>query len=68
MEMFRVWDNDMRRSIPVAGREARMAITDKGSRNTKKVAGKSLKEKRLEKRTKRFAAESMAELSEDRRF
>ena len=45
-----------------------MAITDKGSRNTKKVAGKSLKEKRLEKRTKRFAAESMAELSEDRRF
>jgi hypothetical protein len=66
--MFRVWDNDMWRSIPVAGREALMATKDKSSGNTKKVAGKSLEEKRLEKRTKRFAAESMAELSEDRRF
>lgn len=64
----RVWDNDMWRSIPVAGREALMATKDKGSRNTKEVAAKRGNEARREMRAKRLAAESMANQSEGRRF
>jgi hypothetical protein len=37
----------------VAHREVLMANKDKGGRSTKKVAGKSLKEKRLAKQAKR---------------
>lgn len=40
-------------TVSVAGREAPMGTKDRGGRNTKKVAGKSLKEKRLAKKTKR---------------
>ena len=54
--------------IPVAGREALMATKGEGSRNTKKVAAKSHNKERVEMRTKRFAAESMANQSEDRNF
>jgi len=63
-----VCDNDIWRSFPVAGREVLMATKDKGSRNTKKVAAKGLKEKRLEKRAKRSAAESAANQSVERAF
>jgi hypothetical protein len=45
-----------------------MATKDKGSRNTEKVAAKSRNKERIEMRTKRFAAESMASQSEDRAF
>lgn len=43
-----------------------MATKDMGSRNTEKVAAKGLKEKRLEKKTKRSAADSMTNRSVDR--
>lgn len=45
-----------------------MATKDKGSRSTEKVAAKSRNKERVEMRTKRFAAESMANQSEDRPF
>jgi len=45
-----------------------MATKDNGSRNTEKVAAKSHNKERVEMRTKRFAAESMANQSEDRPF
>ena len=45
-----------------------MGTKDKGSRNTKKVAAKGLKEKRLDKKAKRSAAESTANHSVDRAF
>ena len=45
-----------------------MATKDKGGTNTEKVATKSLQEARLETRTKRLAAESMASQSENRAF
>lgn len=37
--------------------EATMANKDKGGRNTKSVAARNLKEKRLDKKAKRTAAE-----------
>ena len=46
------WDQA---TVGVAGREAVMANKDKGGRSTKKVATKSLKEKRAEKRAKKTA-------------
>ena len=45
-----------------------MVTKDNGSRNTEKVAAKSHNKERVEMRTKRFAAESMANQSEDRPF
>lgn len=45
-----------------------MAIKDKGSRNTEKVAAKSRNKELVEMRAKTFAAESMAKQSEDRAF
>ena len=40
-------------AISAVDREVLMANKDKGGRSTKKVAGKSLKEKRLAKQAKR---------------
>ena len=45
-----------------------MATKDDGSRNTEKVAAKSRNRERVAMRAKRFAAESMANQSEDRNF
>ena len=45
-----------------------MATKDKRSTDGGKVAAKSRTEERLAMRTKRFAAESMANDSEDRNF
>jgi len=55
-------------AILVARREALMATKNKGGRSTKKVAAKSLKEKRLDKKSKRAANESKANRSVDRTF
>jgi len=55
-------------TISVAGREAFMANKDKGSRSTKKVAGKSLKEKRLAKQAKRDSHEATSNQSLDKTF
>ena len=43
-------------TVGVAGREAVMANKDKGGKPQKKVATKSLKEKRAEKRAKRASS------------
>lgn len=51
-----------------AGREELMGNKDKGSRNTKKVAAKSLKQKRLEKKAKRTTSESKSNQSVDKAF
>ena len=45
-----------------------MATKNKGGRSTKKVAAKSLKEKRLDKKSKRAANESKGNRSVDRAF
>lgn len=45
-----------------------MATKNKGDRNPKEVAAKDPDEQRLQKRTKRSAAEDMAQQSEDRAF
>ena len=45
-----------------------MGTKDKGSRSTKKVAARSLKEKRLDKKAKKSASESKANQSVDRAF
>ena len=55
-------------AILVARREALMATKNKGGRSSKKVAAKSLKEKRLDKKLKRDASESKANHSVDRTF
>ena len=52
----------------VARREALMATKNKGGRSTKKMATKSLKEKRLDKKSKRATSESKANQSVDRTF
>lgn len=46
------------RMVGLAGLEALMGNKDKGGRNTKKQATKSLKEKRAEKRAKQATAKS----------
>ena len=46
----------------VAGREALMGNKDKGTRGTKTPAAKNLKEKRLEKKLKRDAANKSAKI------
>ena len=43
------------RSVGLAGLEALMANKDKGGRNSKKAAARSLKQKRAEKKAKREA-------------
>ncbi len=43
-------------AAPAAGLEALMGTKDKGSKDTKKLATKNLKEKRLAKKGKRDAA------------
>ena len=43
-------------AISVASLEALMGTKDKGGRNTKKVAAKDLKQKRLDKKMKKDAA------------
>jgi hypothetical protein len=63
---FGVCDNDRWRSSPIAGWEALMATNDTRDRNIKEVVAKSLRAERLEMRTKRLAAESMANESEAR--
>ena len=55
-------------AILVARREALMATKNKGGRSIKKVAAKSLKEKRLDKKSKRAASDSRANQSVDRAF
>ena len=55
-------------AILVARREALMATKNQGGRGSKKVAVKSLKEKRLDKKSKRDASDSMANQSVDRTF
>ena len=44
-------------AISVAGLEVPMGTKNKGGRNTKKVAAKNLKQKRLDKKAKKDAAE-----------
>ena len=63
-----MWDNDLWRSTPVAGQEALMATKDKRSTDGGKVAAKNRTEERLALRTKKLAAESMANESEERTF
>jgi hypothetical protein len=48
------WDNGPRRHVG-DGQEACMASKDKGGRSTRKVAAKSQKEKRLDKKAKKDA-------------
>ena len=55
-------------AILVARREALMATKTKGGRSIKKVAARSLKEKRLDKKSKTDASDSMANQSVDRAF
>ena len=55
-------------AILVARRAALMATKNKGGRSIKKVAVKSLKEKRQDKKSKRDASDSMANQSVDRAF
>jgi len=50
------------------GREALMANKDRGGKNTKKAASKSLKEKRLDKKAKKAGHGSGASQSVDRAF
>jgi len=45
-------------AVWVAGLEAVMATKNKGGRNIKKVAAKDLKQKRLDKKAKKDAAET----------
>jgi len=45
-----------------------MGTKNKGGRSDKKVAAKSLKEKRLDKKSKRAASESKANQSVDKAF
>jgi len=55
-------------SHSAAGLEALMGNKDRGSKSTKKVAAKGLKEKRLEKKAKRAAHEAGGNRSVDRTF
>lgn len=54
-----VWDNDYV-VVDIGSRslEAPMGSKDKGGKNTKTVAAKNLKEKRLDKKAKRTIAEA----------
>lgn len=52
----------------VTHREVHMANKDKGGRSTKKVAGKSLKEKRLAKQAKRSSNENKGNQSVENTF
>jgi hypothetical protein len=48
-----VWDTGSTATTPVASQEAPMANKDKGGKSSKKVAEKTLKEKRLAKKAKK---------------
>jgi len=52
----------------VTSREALMANKNKDTKNTKKTAGRSLKEKRLDKKTKRTSHENATNNSMDKTF
>jgi len=52
----------------VASREALMANKDKASKGSKKVAAKSLKEKRLAKKAKKASHDTAANQSLDKTF
>lgn len=53
----RAWDDAAMASVPVVGLETLMGTKDKGGKHTRKVAARDLKQKRLEKRKKRDAAQ-----------
>ena len=55
-------------TISVACREALMGTKNTRSGNTKKVAARSLKEKRLDKKAKRAASQSKGIQSVERAF
>jgi hypothetical protein len=55
-------------AISVACREALMGTKNTRSGNTKKVAARSLKEKRLDKKAKRAASQSKGIQSVERAF
>lgn len=52
----------------VSSREALMANKNKATKNSKKVAGRSLKEKRLDKKAKRTSQESAGNESVGKTF
>ena len=54
--------------VLMAGLEAMMASKDKGGRSDKKVAAKSLKEKRLDKKMKKGAHQATTNQSVDKTF